>query len=102
WTNLTLLSGWTVYPTTRGVYRKVLGHVYIEATLQNGAYIDGSVITTLPLGYRPSFAVVCVVAGAAGANAISPRVTVNPDGTIKTAGFISGATISMLFNFSLQ
>ncbi|HHX0690684.1 TPA: phage tail protein [Yersinia enterocolitica] len=102
WTNLTLLSGWTVYPTTRGVYRKVLGHVYIEATLQNGAYIDGSVITTLPLGYRPSFAVVCVVAGAAGANAISPMVTVNPDGTIKTAGFISGATISMLFNFSLQ
>ncbi|HHZ4751494.1 TPA: phage tail protein [Yersinia enterocolitica] len=102
WTNLTLLNGWTVYPTTRGVYRKVLGHVYIEATLQNGAYIDGSVITTLPLGYRPSFAVVCVVAGAAGANAISPRVTVNPDGTIKTAGFISGATISMLFNFSLQ
>ncbi|CNG49604.1 putative phage tail protein [Yersinia enterocolitica] len=102
WTNLTLLSGWTVYPTTRGVYRKVLGHVYIETTLQNGAYIDGSVITTLPLGYRPSFAVVCVVAGAAGANAISPRVTVNPDGTIKTAGFISGATISMLFNFSLQ
>lgn len=100
WTALTLQNGWTVYPTTRAVFRRVLGHVFVEATVQGGTYVDGTLVATLPIGNRPVVSIVVVVAGAGGANTLTPRVTVFPDGSIKIYGLISGTTISILMCFS--
>ncbi|HDY4928279.1 TPA: hypothetical protein RPG34_000015 [Yersinia enterocolitica] len=102
WINLTLQNGWISYPEYRYAYRKVLGMIFIEATIRDGTSADGTIIATLPLGYRPLKNMVMPATGAHASPNITPRVVVAPSGAITTAGFAANNTITILGCFSLQ
>lgn len=102
WVNLTLLNAWTTYPDLKCAYRKVLGLVFVEVNARNGTFSDGTILATLPVGYRPAKAVIAPVLGQSLANTVPARVSVNVDGSIVLIGFSSAATAGLLFNFSLQ
>lgn len=102
WVNLTLSNGWTTYPDLKCAYRKVLGLVFVEVNARNGTFSDGTILATLPVGYRPAKAVIAPVLGQSLANTVPARVSVNVDGAIVLVGFSSAATAGLLFNFSLQ
>ncbi|WP_261369267.1 hypothetical protein [Yersinia mollaretii] len=102
WVNLTLSNGWTTYPDLKCAYRKVLGLVFVEVNARNGTFSDGTILATLPVGYRPAKAVIAPVLGQSLANTVPARVSVNVDGAIVLIGFSSAATAGLLFNFSLQ
>lgn len=56
WLAPTLLNGWVNFgegENNFGVYRDNFGRVYIKGTIKSGAVSVGTVIASLPLGYRP-------------------------------------------------
>ena len=52
WTNLTLQNSWTALTACQ--YRKVNDIVYVRGSMQNGTPAAGTVLATLPSGFRPT------------------------------------------------
>ncbi|HDY4893801.1 TPA: phage tail protein [Yersinia enterocolitica] len=105
WINLTLTNGWSINSSYRGVYRKVLGMVFVEATLVAGTVSDGTIITTFPAGYRPLTALICPAVGPIStAGNVLPRVAITPNGECKIYGIYSsaGSTTTLLLSFAVQ
>lgn len=102
WTNFTLQNSWTVTAGRRAVYRKILGQVQIEFGVVNGTAADGTVLATLPVGFRPStqigLPVVAAPNVAPGAGVTNPRVVINTDGTItcQNVSSANGVSFSVL------
>lgn len=87
WTNVTLVSSWTVISGRRAAYRAFLDMVQVEIGIQSGTATDGTTLFTLPTGFRPAFAV-AIVAASGASTAIGtaiplPSVVISPDGTAK-------------------
>lgn len=86
WIAMKLQNGWTVTPGQRAVYRKVGGKVQISWDVTAGTTTDGTLITVLPVGYRPNFtfqmAVLAGVRDTPVAGARGPRIAINTDGSI--------------------
>jgi hypothetical protein len=84
--DLTLQNSWVVVASRRARYRKVLDMVYLEVQIQSGTATDGTVLATLPAGFRPAFAVAVPVVGqpntTPSATVPGPRVVIGTDGTI--------------------
>ena len=102
WTNFTLQNSWAASAGRRAVYRKILGQVQIEVGVANGTATDGTVLMTLPVGFRPAFQIgVPVVAApnvAPGAGVTNSRVLINTDGTItcQNVSSANGVSFSIL------
>lgn len=86
WTNFTLQNSWAVQASRRAAYRKVLGQVQIEVQISGGTATDGTVIATLPVGFRPAFVFSIPVSAAPSIapaiGTIVSRIAINTDGTI--------------------
>lgn len=99
WTNFTLQNSWAVIASRRAAYRKVLGQVQIELQISGGTATDGTVVATLPVGFRPAFLFVIPVAGAPNATPAigtsGPRILINTDGTITCTNCTSAQGISV-------
>jgi lysophospholipase L1-like esterase len=97
---LALSNSWTV--ATRGItYDKVGGLVRVQGRIQNGTATAGTIIATLPVGFRPVadqyFAVQCG-AGLATSAAIS---VIASDGTIRVVNVTSNVLLDVGCVFSI-
>lgn len=84
--NLTLQNSWVVVGGRRAVYRKVTDSVQIEMQIINGTATDGTLLATLPVGFRPAFPITIPVVSGPNATPSStvngPRVNIATDGQI--------------------
>jgi len=81
WTSLTLQNSWVWYggnPATPGVTKGSDGIVMLTGLIKSGTTTNGTVITTLPAGFRPSQEMVLDVAS----NGIFGRIDIYPNGNI--------------------
>lgn len=102
WIPFTLQSGWTAATGFRAVYRKVLGMIFIDMTV-NIAAGAGSLVFTLPVGYRPQKSLIVLVASTPKAGFSSPRMIITPEGTASIYDIDTTATFAaVLFSFSLE
>lgn len=103
-TALPLNNSWVVYTSRRAVYRKVADNVQLEVAIRNGTATDGTVVATLPAGFRPPSLLVVPVAAYATATpsttATVPAVIINTDGTIACLN-CNNALLSFSVVFSL-
>lgn len=101
WLNLTLQNGWKITGGGyRAVYRKVLGLVFVEATIDSGSLGSGNlVIFTLPAGYRPSGPLV-VPSAAASATTFPANVIVRANGEVQITGVTSNSSLGLAFSFA--
>jgi len=102
--SLTLQNSWTVAAGGRAAYRKLVDFVYLELRVTGGTATDGTVIATLPAGFRPFSQVVVPVASppntALSTTIAGPRIVINTDGTITCAN-CTNVTIQGFCTFSL-
>lgn len=98
--NLTLQNSWTVSSSRRAVYRKVGDNVQLEVHITGGTSADGTLLATLPAGFRPQFIVgIPVLSGfknTPSTTSTGPSIDIAPDGTIKCYG-CNGATGGVIF-----
>lgn len=103
-TALPLNNSWVVYTSRRAVYRKVADNVQLEVAIRNGTATDGTVVATLPAGFRPASLLVVPVAAFAAATPSTtvtvPSVIINTDGTIVCLN-CNNALLSFSVTFSL-
>lgn len=101
WANMTLINGWTVLgENNKCRYRKVLGMVFMEFAASGGTT---SLITSLPVGYRPLVSVIAPAVGTlASISSISPRLTIDAGGGLYADGYAAGYPVTAVFCFSLQ
>jgi len=96
-TNLTLQNSWTVFSGRRAAYRKIQDNVQVELQISGGTATDGTVLATLPVGFRPAFPVaIPVVSGpntSLSTSVTPPRVLIDTDGTIKCTNCSSASGI---------
>lgn len=95
---LTLQNGWVVNtaPSTPGssYWKLPFDAVRVVVNAINGTSTDGTVIATLPTGYRPGTNHIfpITVAKTPAAGTASPSVTVRPDGGLQLAGVSAGGS----------
>jgi hypothetical protein len=84
WIPLTLQNGWVADSgfSTPAYRLNELGEVELQGRIKNGTTTIGTVIATLPTGYRPSAQKSYAVVSHNGSNAILGEVDVKADGTI--------------------
>jgi len=87
--NFSLQNSWTVVSSRRAAYRKVMDNVQIEMQIINGTATDGTLLATLPVGFRPASLVSIPVISGPNATPSStvngPRVNIATDGQITCA-----------------
>lgn len=85
-TNFALQNSWVVIASRRAAYRKVIDMVQIEMQIVSGTATDGTLLGTLPVGFRPPNTLAVVVqsapAVAPSSSVALPRVVIGSDGTI--------------------
>ena len=81
WTNLTLQAGWVTDSrfTAPQVTKSVDGIVTLKGFMRSGATANGTVITTLPLGYRPAERTLMTTT----ANLTHGRIDILPGGNVE-------------------
>ena len=85
WIAPTLVNSWVNYGAgfhSAGYYKDPLGVVHIRGLIKDGTVTIGTTLFTLPVGYRPSQAVLFDVAGYIPPNPASVRIDVNASGTV--------------------
>lgn len=84
--NLTLQNSWALAAGGRAAYRKLIDFVYLELRVTSGTATDGTVVATLPAGFRPPSQVIVPVSSppntALSTTIAGPRIQINADGTI--------------------
>lgn len=99
WISPTLINGWVKPASRRCAYRKVLGLVFVEMTVNSGA--SDTTIFVLPPGYRPQLDTNSFVAFGIGADNTPPRVTVDTNGNViahQMANPAVGVEVSFYFS----
>ena len=79
WLTPTLINGWAVYDALFGnaaMYRKIGNMVFLRGLVKNGT--AGSVIYTLPVGYRPTVRMLFIVDATGGYG----RLDIDPNGSV--------------------
>lgn len=80
WTAITLQNSWVAYNTVvNAFYKNKSNEVKVKGIIKNGTGTSGTVLFTLPAGYRPKEIKYCI--GIDGALAVK-RIQINPDGTV--------------------
>lgn len=83
WTTPTLLSTWVAWGapySTAGYYKDADGWVHLRGLIKNG--VAGTVMFTLPSGYRPEFQQIRITMANTGAANIMQRITLQTDGDV--------------------
>ncbi len=99
WTNLTLLNGWVADPNSVPMYRKVGDMVHVRGRA-DGTAVDGTTMTTMPVGYRPPQNVVVPAACVAGGAWASCSLYVEPSGNISSLASPAGRNHTSFGSFS--
>jgi hypothetical protein len=89
WTALTLINSWVSYGNgyANPAYRKNnFAEVELRGVIKSGVTTIGTVIATLPTGYRPQTSKSYSVASYDGTNSVVGRISVGTDGTIMFYG----------------
>jgi hypothetical protein len=99
WLTMTLAAGWTTVSTPQcRLEMNGLG-VRCEGTITAGTTADGTVIFTLPVGYRPNLAraipVVCLTGGAVPSDTNSCTLAVGINGAVTIYGVGANSYIRM-------
>jgi len=102
WINLSLQSNWAVNTNSRAVYRKVLGIVFIDLHANGGSYSDGSLLTTLPSGYRPPVDVQTVPFAVGAGGSIPPRLIIGKDGSIRIYNMGGNGDLHLTTSFCVE
>ncbi|WP_145531902.1 hypothetical protein [Yersinia kristensenii] len=101
WINLTLQNGWVVNTGSRAVFRKVLGLVFVEASITGGTTTNQTIIFTLPPGYRPPN-VLSVPNVAVGATGFTTTVSVRVNGEVVIGGLTTNQIIALSFTLATE
>lgn len=93
WQALTLSGGWVSFGSGYGDprYRLINGVVHMAGLIKSGTVTAGTVIATLPLGYRPSSQEIYVVAN----NGVGQTVQVATNGQISLGAGIGNTSLSL-------
>jgi len=94
WIPATLQNGWSVVAGYRAVYRIVLGHIECQFYISGGTTANGTLLWTMPVGYRPAAPVVVPVRSIPVSGQASPSIFLAADGSVTTsniAGSIAGS-----------
>lgn len=94
WHNATLSNGWANIAglDVLAVRKQPDDFVLFQGIIGSGTVTDGTIVGTIPVGYRPSKAKAFGVAAGGTAN---PRIRVNTDGTLQIFGSVTaGQSIS--------
>ncbi|CNE45654.1 hypothetical protein [Yersinia intermedia] len=104
WTPLTLQNGWSALNPYRNGYRKILGLLFIEASIVAGTLADGTTIATFPVGFRVADPIICTITGVSQpVGSVSTRLAITPDGNCKVYGTSGvGSALSINIAVSLQ
>ncbi|CNK19221.1 putative phage tail protein [Yersinia intermedia] len=104
WTPLTLQNGWSILNPYRNGYRKILGLLFIEASILAGTLADGTTIATFPVGFRVAAPIICTITGVSQpVGSVSTRLAITPDGNCKVYGTSGvGSALSINIAVSLQ
>lgn len=102
---LTLQNTWSVFTGYRCSYKKVGQNVLVEFGASGGTAADGTVLATLPAGFRPAFKVVVPVVSAPN-TALSttiavPRVIIDTNGEIRCTNCTSAGGVFFAATFSI-
>jgi hypothetical protein len=94
WTALTLVSSWTNYGSGYGVARcrRIGSRVQVAGLIKGGTGTIGTLITTLPTGFRPSSNEMYTIHN--GSNGIK-SAQVSTDGTIAIAQAVTNSELSL-------
>lgn len=96
WQTMSLQNGWVVYdndaPYGSARYRRdELGNIYMNLMVKNGTTTNGTVITNLPVGYRPP---VQTIFNATNSSATVCRVDVMANGDVVANGNATAAYLA--------
>lgn len=96
WKDMSLQNGWVVRPGYQGAKYRLMeypsNHVEIVANLVFGSVVNGVLICTLPVGYRPvSVARISMGGGTAGGGALSGSCEISPNGEVRMWDYTSGS-----------
>lgn len=99
---LTLQNGWSGNPAPlspgASFWKMPFDAVRIVVNIVNGTSADGTIIGTLPVGYRPgtNHTFPIIVAKTPAAGTASPSITVRPDGGLQLAGASAGGSTAQV------
>lgn len=83
--NLSLQNSWTVVAARRAAYRKIMDNVQIELQITGGTAANGTLLFTLPVGFRPAFnqSIACLSGPNTpeSSSVLGPYLTFATDGT---------------------
>jgi hypothetical protein len=86
WHNITMQNGWTVQPGSYARYRLAAhNRVYVEMFIIAGTLTGGTVIGSVPVGWRPTTShpiAMIQQAGSTQGTVLMPRIDVQPGGNI--------------------
>jgi hypothetical protein len=104
-TNLTLQNGWTIAGTRRAAVRLIMDNVQLELQITGGTATNGTVLATLPVGFRPSISMtIPVISGpntALSTSVTPPYIAITPAGDISCNNCSSASGIFVVTLFSL-
>lgn len=93
WTALSLQNSWVNYgaPYNTAEYCKVGAFVHLKGLIKDGTFTPGTVIATLPIGYRPEATYIFSVIGPLGPS----RIDINISGDIIVSSSPSNIWLSL-------
>jgi hypothetical protein len=92
WVPATLVNGWTNFGApyeTVSYMIDTLGFIHLKGVASAGTKTGGTIIFTLPVGFRPNAKIMCI--GVTGG--LVEQIYINADGTV-VVGAISGSYFS--------
>lgn len=105
WTALPLSNSWTAIAGRVARYRQFLDMVQLEVSISGGTATNGTVVGTLPTGFRPAYPfalpIVTSPATTPSSSVSDARVIINADGTIVCQNVTSSTGISFVTQFSM-
>lgn len=106
WLNPTLLNSWTnhVAGPNIGYYKDTVGIVHLQGLIQGGTTTVGTLIFTLPTGYRPFFGLRVPITCSNTTSITSGVMLINTNGncTIETAVWVSNYVTLTGINFRAE
>lgn len=100
WAALTLANSWVVAAGSRASYRSFLDTVSLEVVVSGGTATAGTIVATLPAGFRPAFAISFPVNATPSGSSLIPIVAIATDGTIRIYNAAAGSGIGFLATFA--
>lgn len=90
WQGVSFQNGWTHlgggWQLTQYRYNPFTGMVELRGSMRGGTLVGGTVVFTLPAGFRPASIVSAPVGKITGGTTYDPSIRIRPDGAVETHG----------------